>query len=894
MFGQRGGLLIDWSDQTKIDNSFAKSEDGTFIPENPDIAEVLAKALAEPKDGKLWTYMQSGATSAAMKTGSAAIKAASEIVQNALKRADLNIRNNVFPAENSLRKLPKLEIDELHTLFKDEMFRGERYDGDVLAQHLSVKQLEAYRNMRDLFDHTLDAQNEARLAKGQEPISPKEAYLSSRWKGDFRRPVHDAKGKLVWYLADNTKMGLESQTKALLKQFPDLVVDKTKDHTVRGSQSKTDLQSMYSTMLDLLGRNDPAIEKIRQAIEDQTMAEGENTLAQTKHFEKKANVRGFVGDRPGFGGPKEATAMFQQQIQYAKNAFKWAEMQKAADDIKGLVSSPELQQKQPNNVKYIREYFKNAIGMGESQVARALDNSIRDGLGISPDLVSSGVGTVKSLFITQKLAASAGYTMANIVQASNVLPYLMNLRGQGYKGNPAVAMVVGVPAGMAMGMSHYIKAIGGEYIDQLPNQFFKDAFRYAEDNGVTARSVYDEAPLNTTNKALDSVGRVASKTMTIPETFVRSVAFMTYAQMLKDSGKFTDKSKLFQKAEELVNMSMVDYRETERPMLFAKAGTTGNFLNTLQTYPMSFYNQWAYMLGEATKGRPAGIGTMMALQYAVAGAMGLPGFDDMDKLYKVIRDNLMSTSTWNKMMKSPFFSDPKLWMMENLGDTSVYGALSDQSGLGMTSRVSAPGMGAMLQSPVGPLADLGKQAGNLMSAVANPTDSTKWAQVGMSSIPVGLQGLLETALFMEDYTYVTRPDGSKVFMKTTDIADRKGGYARSQEETATRKWGIRSQAEVKARDVAYATSSADMALTKKGGELIDQYYNAARKGDKKRVEELATLYADITGNSISDTQFENQIKEEFYSDIEKNKMGTKTPRQLLNAGRMSRILEGTL
>jgi len=282
---QGGGVFLGQKEQVDIDNSFVKSEDGTFIPENPNIAEVLAKALAEPKDGKLWTYMQSGATSAAMKTGSAAIKAASEIVQNALKRADLNIRNNVFPAETSLRKLPKLEIDELHTLFKDEMFNGERYDGDVLAQNLSVKQLEAYRNMRDLFDRTLDVQNEARLAKGQEPISPKEAYLSSRWKGDFRRPVHDADGKLVWYLADNTKMGLESQTKALLKQFPDLVVDKALDHTVRGSQNKTDLQSMYSTMLDLLGRNDPAIEKIRQAIEDQTMAEGESSLAQTKQQE---------------------------------------------------------------------------------------------------------------------------------------------------------------------------------------------------------------------------------------------------------------------------------------------------------------------------------------------------------------------------------------------------------------------------------------------------------------------------------------------------------------------------------------------------------------------------------------------------------------------------------
>lgn len=906
---QGGGFKIDWSDKiTDMENSLVRSEDGSFIPKNPEVADVLTKALSEGKDGKLWTYMQSGATSAAMKTGSAAIKAASEIVQNSLKRADLAIRNSVFPAEASLRKLKGMEIEELSTLFKDEMFNGERYDGDILAKHLTVKQLEAYRNMRDLFDKTLDVQNEARLAKGQDPISPREAYLSSRWQGDFRRPIYELvvnpdgtpklnketglqEQKLVWYLAANSRMGLESQTKALIKEFPDLVVDKSKDKVVRSSTSKTDLQSAYSTMLDILGRDDPAVDKLRQAIQDQVVSESELTLAQKKHFEKKGNIRGFVGDRPGFTGSKEATAMFQQQIQYAKNAFKWSEMQTAGDSIKELISSPELQKQQPNNVKYIREYYKNAVGMGESAVFKAIDDSIRTGLGISPSEVSRVVGNIKSVFIMQKLAASAGYTAANMMQTTNVLPYLMNLRGQGYKGNPAVAIAVGVPAGLAMGVSHYMKALGGEYLSALPNQFMRDAFQYAEDNGVTARSVYDEAPLTTNNKVFDAAAFTARFTMAFPETVVRSTAFMTYAQMLKDSGKFTDQSKLFQMAEELVNKSMVDYRESERALLFSKAGTTGNFLNTLQTYPISFYNQWAYMAGEAMKGRPAGLATMMALQYAIAGAMGLPGFDDADKLYRWMRDEFVSTSTWNKMAKSPFFSDPKLWMMENFGDAAVYGALSDQTGIGMTSRVASPGMGAMLQSPAGPVMDLGKQAINLGKAVTDPTNPTKWAQSAMSSVPVGLQGLLETAPFMKDHTYVERPDGTPVFMKTSDLADRKGGYARTPEEVDVRKWGVRSQAEVKARDVGYATSSANMSLTRRGGELIDQYYDAARNGNVKRATELATLYKDITDRDISSTQTDNQMKEEFYTEIERNADKSNTPRQLLNAARMSKILQ---
>ena len=469
----------------------------------------------------------------------------------------------------------------------------------------------------------------------------------------------------------------------------------------------------------------------------------------------------------------------------------------------------------------------------------------------------------------------------------------MNLRGQGYKGNPATAVVVGVPAGMMMASAHYMKSLGSGYLDRLPNQFFKDAFLYAEQNGVTARSVYDESPLESSmSKTKTALGAVGKATMSAPETLVRSVAFMTYAQMLKDSGKFSDKTALFQKAEELVNASMVDYRETERPLMFSKMGSAGNFLNTLQTYPMSFYNQYSYMLGEAFKGRPTGLMSMMALQYALAGAMGLPGFDDTDKLYKWIRDNMLSTETWAKAMKSDFWSDPKLWLMKTAGDSAIYGALSDTSGIGMTSRVSAPGAGAMLQTPAGPITDIAKQVGSVGSAMLSGNDPTKWAQAAMDVSPVGLQGLLETAPFMKGYTHEVNPEtGRTVFFKTSDLADRKAGYERSPEEITVRKFGVRSQKEVKERDVSYATSYANQALTKRSGELIDRIYTAARTGNSKRVAELSRLYTELTGNTLTEAQIANQLKEEMYTDVQRNQLNAKTPMQLLNVGKMNKLLE---
>jgi hypothetical protein len=145
---------------------------------------------------------------------------------------------------------------------------------------------------------------------------------------------------------------------------------------------------------------------------------------------------------------------------------------------------------------------------------------------------------------------------------------------------------------------------------------------------------------------------------------------------------------------------------------------------------------------------------------------------------------------------------------------------------------------------------------------------------------------------MKDHTYVTRPDGTKVFMKSTDLAAREGSVTRTPAEESIRKWGLRSQREVTEKDVNYLVNSNNMVAKKKSGDLMDKIYDAARRGDKLQVQKLSSLYTQLTGKEISSDSFANQINQEYTTSLDKTKMKKgMTPQELLNIARMQRILE---
>lgn len=862
-----------------------------LIPNDPLPADILSKALSEGKDTDAFNWTKntaSGASLEGMTRKSALVQGVSRIVQNALKRADLYIQKTVFPVEKMFRQMSTAKIDTLHKVFKEELFNEQRLTVEQLHERgLDEKQMQAYTAVRQMFDNTLSIQNTARKNMGLKEISSVEHYMSSRWQGDFRQPVYTADGKLAWYLAADTKYGLNKQIEALKKAKPDLVIDPKKAHQSKaGGKNKNDLQSMYTTMLDILGRDDPAVQKIKDALEDSVAAEAFTDAGQSKHFKHKANIRGFVGDRPGYSSKSEALEMFHQQVQYAKNAYHWSAMQEVGGKLKEVFSNEQLNQQQPKNMEYAKEYYKNALGHSEAKWVQGIENAFRD-LGVSPKVLEQAAGGVKSFFILQKLGASVGYTLSNLLQTINTVPHLVDAWSK-HGGNPLKAVALGLATGPTMAAGHYVNKLGGNFdkmIDFAPNaDFYKSAFKYAEDNGVTSRSIYDESPI--TSRGMISTGaNMLGKTMTIPETFVRSTSYMMLVSMLKDSKKFKSDMEIFQKAEELSNAAMVDYRTTERPMGFAKLGAAGNVLNTLQTYPINFYNQWRYFGKEAVKGNYAPLAALAAIQYAIAGIGGVPGANDADKAFNWIKEKL-PTSAWAKVKDF----DPKLWALENLGESAVYGALSTGTGVSMTSRVQAPGGLDMIQAPGGPVMDIAKQIGSIADFATEP-NATTFAQAARNSAPTGLQGYLETGPFNAQNT-ATRPDGTEVTLNATKLAERKGNYIRTPEEKKLRSWGLRSQREAVVGEANYRINNMERQTQERLKTIPDKFYDAVRRGDMEKAKELNQLYTQINGAPISDKAIEAQAIEEYTTAIQRKGLSaTKKVDAMKGYTRLQQIIE---
>lgn len=915
---QAGGVTTDLLTLGLLKNNplrrMVESKNGTFIPEDPTPQQqaALKKQAYREADVKSLKNMDSGAALTAMKRGSTAIKAVGDLVENAFKRADLKIRQVVFPVEQLLRGLSMHDLSTLGTILKIEMFKGERF----AKSHLSTLRPDiqkAYVKLREGFTESLRVQNEARAAKGQKPITPVEAYLSSRWGGDFRRPIYDASGKLVWYLASDTKAALNAQTRALLKDHPDFVYDPKKDHTVRFYNRKTDLDSGYTAMIDVLGRDDPAVEKMRQYMEDQTTGQGASFLGQEKHFKSKGNIHGFIGDRPelrindffdrniplvgelkiGNSAKSETLALFHQQIQYMKNGIRWSELQKVSGQVGDWLQDPKLKDKQPSNMEYARDYWKHAIGYGEAAAVRALSDGLRD-MGISPAIFDKGVGGLKSFFILQKLAVNSAYVLTQAIQLAMIAPHMMDMMVKDrFVANPIKAVTAGMLGGLTMGTGHIFNSLsGGMKFKGIPGaDFFNSAYRYAEDNGITARSIYDESPIANSFSAVGQVGNALGKTLTVPETYMRSAAFMTLAQFLKDSGKYKTDLDVFREAERRTNVSMVDYAQTERPMVFAKLGSAGNFLNTLQTYSFNYYNQASYFTREAFKGNVLPVLAFLGVQYLLAGAMGAPGVEDIYKSYMAVKD-MVPAKTWKNMQDNEFLREPKLWLLKNGGTDAVYGYLADKSGIGLTSRLAAPSGGQMLTSPAGPVMDIGKQIGSAASLAMDPTNQTKQAQAAMNIIPTGLQGRLETSDMMEGITHNTKPDGTKTYVRPTKLEDREGLVDRTPEDEAKRKWGFRSTKEVIERDVNYANKRDSVTAQRHAQDLPNKFYDAVRRHDEEDAADYYKTYVYITGKGISNKSFETQLEQEYLTDSQRAAVGAKgNVQNLVNLKRSKEIFD---
>jgi hypothetical protein len=165
----------------------------------------------------------------------------------------------------------------------------------------------------------------------------------------------------------------------------------------------------------------------------------------------------------------------------------------------------------------------------------------------------------------------------------------------------------------------------------------------------------------------------------------------------------------------------------------------------------------------------------------------------------------------------------------------------------------------------------------------------------MASVPTGLQGMVETAPFMEGTTFERRPNGNMLSQRTGDVGDHRGLYERTPEEVTARKWGFRSQKEVLEREVGWQQNKTETLSRKKAATIVDSFYAAVKRGDIEKAKQLDTTYVKLTGSGISSEQVTGQAKENFMTSMERsaeriqNKQATTM--DIIQYARMKKVLE---
>lgn len=836
--------------------------DGAMIPEDVSVDSVIKAGLESP-DASGGSALIGGGTMLAEIKNNPVVYGVTQWFNNAKKRADFNIRKYVKPSERAMNTALQQDSSILHGIFMREMKNDARYSMQQLMDAgIPEKQITAYMEFREMMDAAWTAQNNALVAIGEKPLTKREAYISSRWSGNWRTPVYDKKGRMVFYIAENSKRGAEKALAYLAKNDPEIDLSKSKVE-YRGLKQRGGVEAGYQEMLKVLDKDDPRVAALKSAYEEYVTQSGEAALGQSKHFENKAGIRGFIGDRPWVDTHQDRVEMFRQQFQYAKNAFEWAELQKAVDKSKKVFSNPELQEKQPTAITLGKEYAKNSLGFGEAKVVQQIENVVAEGLGISPQTMSQIVGVPRTAFYWLNLGfVNLPYSAISLIQPIYTLPWHRKLTAEGYTHNPVKTLSFGMQDAIGM----MIQELGG--IAPM-TKLGEKARKYALDNGIIDINAMSDVADVGRSQTVQTVEKWITANMTYTEKMARSVAFMNYVHHLAQSGKFADEVSMFQRAEELTNLSMADYRVQERAPIFNKLGITGSALSTLNTFKINQFNQLYKLSKDAAKGNPTPLMSLLALQFTMAGAMGIFAIETLDSIWETMKEFLPAKyynevkdmSIKGSLAKAAFNNPDKSWL--------VYGGASSITGVNLSSRFDAGTVIDPTWEGLFPFAgDALDRGSKIMGVLAEPTSKVAQAQAVQGVLPASLKGAHQV--------------NSDVF-QVGDIATKlndptEGMYRRNETEKELKKYGFTGLKEATEKEILFRGDRKVRQQNEKRKDVAQKIKQAALFGQPEKLKEFVTLYNDLDGNV---QELEQMIGEaalkQAITKLERLQMKAKTP-----------------
>lgn len=780
---------------------------------------------------KVGQQLQAGGLFESLKTRNPVVKFTYERITRAFQEAAHNVKENLTDPDKGLkaymRALTPDQKGEIHAVMMLNEGQKVLSTSDLAARGFNEKQIAYYNKYRDLSDGFFSDLNTRRQEMGMEPMDARTAHVAGRFMGDFSRMVfadvpHPTTGKMetkvVGRISGSTKMELNRVSQFMQDQHPDWNFGSHEYNAIGRGKQAADRFGGLMEALNFVSKTDSDAGTLMQSYRDFMQKDAVNYLNATRHAKDKVTQAGGVigseGNKPWLDNVKNAEEGMKAQLSYFEQGYQWMSMEKAVGDLKPLLGDEGVVKQMPNAVQYATKYIDHSMGKNQGPVSDAANwtaSMVGELTGVGHTNILKLNNNIKHLVMQKFMGLlNIPFSVTQLLQPLQVHPAMVTLlHGRGLEFNSAKAQV------SATGT--YMNAVLHGVDAGKLSEFDKSAVQYADQMGVFDVKMSDHTKDINASKYKDAYDTLADINITAPEHLTRGMSFLFYAHALKDAG--IPSKDIFGAAENMTNMTMVNYHPIERPMGYAKLGWIGDVASSLTRYKHNQYSQLAFYAREgirADNGIKSSVpmAAFLGTSLAFGGAMGFFAYNEADAAYQAFMEHVMKKpdNLTNRILKS------------NMPEVLSHGVFSTL-GLDMTSRFSnanlLPDSPAQAIMPYGSaVMDMAQQTGKW---ALDPTNDFKAKQMVKSLAPQSAQGLLENKFFTNKTL-----DGKNLYVNSTDGPNLgKGRVVRSDGDMALRSVGFRDIRESKELAGNYANSQIAQGHAKIADGILEDVKYAA-------------------------------------------------------------------
>lgn len=525
------------------------------------------------------------------------------------------------------------------------------------------KQWEVFNSTRKVLNDTIARVNETRAKYGLKQIPALDNYLPAIWQGDYRVWIKDGAGTNVGVYSFKNTYQAKRAAKFLREEHPDLSVEDPVH--IKKTADYHDFSAFEEAMT--INAKDYAATK--------ALHETYGRLLRQKGFGPhgmfRQNLYGYLGFEKGRVGVTNIQLAIEAYIKRAENHI--ANIEKSQLGVQLDKLSPEIQEKIPQTMTYLRDYLSQARGVDLDQAKLFVKSveAIGEDLGFGRSAGQRFLREVSG-FASLYFLVTPKFFATQILQPLNMIPKLLQLQNR--LNLSPVAAGVGFWKG---------------YSDMLfPTGESKAAVKWAKDNDFLDPAIL--ALMNMKKNDLSSerghiVADLARLTLGgIERHAVRTPTFLAFNHLLKDSIKNPEER--YSAAARLMDYYMVHYDTASSPLVYNDMGIVGEATRPLKQYAHNTWGQFfEYVQGATNRGEIAPLAAFMSNQALVAGLRGMIGFAEATAIISAI----------NSIFGMELTTPEQYLLKSGMSDWAVFGAPSTLTGYDMSSSVAAPALPQM-------------------------------------------------------------------------------------------------------------------------------------------------------------------------------------------------------